>query len=507
MLVFFRDNLTVQRITQVNDRPSSYFKKVNDSLHVKFVHKENKSYDFYEHELHLRVYTNEGSAIATGDINGDGNDDFIVGGAKGQSSSIFLGQDHGVFFKNSLAINKDKEVTALSLFDLDGDDDLDLYIGYGHNGSKSNDDLQDEIYINNGKGEFTLSRDALPEIKTVTSKVIAYDFDQDGDDDLFVASRVIPNHYLLVPKSHFLENRNGKLQDVSNFALPNDGKLGRIAAARLMQNQNSNVPLILFTGDWQGIHALSFDNDKFILHKDFVGSGNNGLWTSLEVNDLDGDGDMDIIAGNYGENTPFFASASHPFKMYYADLNGNNRPDPIIFNYLNEAYYPIHLRNNFLNQFQNKKKLFNRFYDYSKATYDDIFSNDERQKLNSLDVQTFKSTVFENVQNKFTPHILPPEVQFSPINATKVVSINDKKYIVAVGNDNVHEVFTGPKNASLGEMIEVVDNFNFKRVQMDKSGLLIPGAAKHIEEVKNNQAVILLISQNNDSLLVYELKK
>jgi len=98
-------------------------------------------------------------------------------------------------------------------------------------------------------------------------------------------------------------------------------------------------------------------------------------------------------------------------------------------------------------------------------------------------------------------------VQFSPINATKVVSINDKKYIVAVGNDNVHEVFTGPKNGSLGEMIEIDDNFNFKRVQMDKSGLLIRGAAKQIEEIKTKHASLLLISQNNDSLLVYELKK
>ena len=479
-------------------------KQVNKATDVLFRHKENKSYDFFQYELQQRVYTNEGPALVVGDINGDGEDDFLVSGARGQATIVYVNQSGGTFLKDSLLFNTKKEVTALHLFDIDADKDLDLYVGFGHNGSKSKADLQDELYINDGKGKFEKSKIQLPEMQTVTSQVISYDFDKDDDDDLFVASRVIPDQYPLIPKSYFLENRGGKLFNISGTALPNKGKLGRLSAICLMPTSEEDLPKLLFTGDWDGIHALVFVNGKFELYENYVGEMQNGLWNSLEVNDLDGDGDMDIVAGNYGKNTPHHASARNPFQMSSADLNGNEHPDPLIFNYLNDAYYPIHLRTNFLNQLQHKKRVFNLYKDYGAATFEEIYNQEEKKKLKSHEVQTFNSTVFENTSEGFVPHHLPTEFQFSPIFSTKIISIRDKKYIIAVGNDNMHEVFSGPKNGMLGEMLEVKDNFEFKRISIVKSGLHVPGSAKQIEFIKINNAFHLLISQNNDSLQVYK---
>ena len=479
----------------------------NAAMKVDFLHKENKSYDFFEYELHQRVFTNEGPALVVGDLNIDGIEDFIIGGAKGQAAEIYFGQHEGGFRKDSLRFNPEKEVTAFSLFDLDKDGDVDLYVGFGHNGLKMTSMLQDEIYINDGQGNFEKSPFDLPKMETVTAKVIPYDFDLDGDTDLFIASRVIPDKYPLVPQSFYLENRDGSLVDQSYAFLPKNGYLGRIAAAVLLPKKQTKTHSILFTGDWQGIQALVYRDGKFKLIENVVGQHLNGLWNSLEVNDLDGDGDLDIIAGNYGYNTPYHASSKRPFKLFYSDLNGNKRPDPLLFNFHAGAYYPIHLRTNFLNQLQHKKRTFNRYAHYGAATFDEIYTKREKQQLEELNVHHFGSTIFEQTDHGYIAHELPSAFQFSPIFATKALTVDEKILLLVVGNDNQHEVFTGPKNGFIGEVLEITKDFKFIRLLPAHSGLFVPGSAKQIHTINSGKSIYLLIPQNNDTLQMYRVNK
>ena len=487
------------------EKSLTFLNMKDEELGINFMHIENKSYDFFQNELQQRVFTNEGPAMATGDINGDGLEDLIIGGAKDQPTYLFSQNIRGNFNKDSLGVvSVNKEVTALALFDVDNDNDLDLYMGFGHNGSGKATDYQDKLLLNDGRGIFTLEKQ-FPLISVATAKAIPFDFDQDGDVDLFVAARLIPGQYPLVPKSYYLENHDGKLIDRSVELLPKEGKLGRIATVHLVLE--NDLPSLYFTGNWTGIHRLQFNGGYFQLKESVTGEKHNGLWNTIELADLDEDGDLDIIAGNYGLNTPYTATATQPFVMLYGEINASNQTDQVIFNFENGNYYPIHLRGNFMRQFQSKKRDFNTFSAYAQATIDNLFTPEEKKKLNELNVHMFETVVFENIGDGYKVHSFPIEVQQSPIFATKLLTIKKKKYILLVGNDNMHEVFTGPKNAFNGALIEVNKNFNFKRINVEKTGLDVPGAAKQISTLKANNDTLLLISQNNDKLLVYGFDK
>ncbi len=159
----------------------------------------------------------------------------------------------------------EKEVTAIALFDVENDGDLDIYLGYGHNGSKSLTSLQDEIWLNDGTGKFSLNSTLLPKNHAVTSKVIPFDFDQDGDIDLFIGARILHDQYPKVPQSYYFENQGGVLKDLSHQKLPNKGFIGRIADVELFHENNESS--IVFTGDWQGIDQLVYYQNEFVLRK------------------------------------------------------------------------------------------------------------------------------------------------------------------------------------------------------------------------------------------------
>ena len=477
---------------------------VNDTT-LQFYHKENKSYDFFDYELQQRVYTNEGPSSVVGDINGDSYDDIIIGGAMGQRGKIFFQNENGFIPKELTVDNLDKELTALSLFDFDNDNDLDLYLGYGHNGSKDSISLIDVIAINDGDGNF-MKYEQIPDLFEVTSKVVPFDYDKDDDIDLLITSRVKPNDYPNSPRSFLLENKNGKFEDISDSYLPNNGYLGMITDAEIIDINNDGKTDIILSGEWMGIKILvSQNNNKFIFGESHFPKNNNGFWNSLETNDLDGDGDLDLIAGNFGKNTPYNISKEKPLLMKYADYNGNGRPEPLVFHFCEGNYYPIHLRNNFLNQIQKKKSDFINYESYSKAPMSVILNKEEQKQSKTLEVHNYNTTIYENNNGKFEEHVLPIEVQFSPVFDTKVVDINNDgiKEIFFVGNDNAYEVFTGPRNSFQGAVVSFSDNFNLKTIPKNLSGFNIPFFGRSIEVIKINNRDALLVTQNNNKSLLF----
>ncbi len=494
-------------ISNIIDSKKPLLELSKDTI-LQFKHRENKSYDFFDYELQQRVYTNEGPSSIVGDINGDSLDDIIVGGAMGQRGKIFFQNENGFNSKTLLIDAKDKELTALSLFDFDNDNDLDLYLGYGHNGSKDSISLIDVLAINDGKGNFT-KYNLLPDLHEVTSKIVPFDFDNDADIDLLITSRVKPNSYPDSPKTYLLENKNGNFEDISDLFLPEKGYLGMITDAEIIDINNDNKIDVILSGEWMGIEVLINQNDnKFIYDKSYFPKTNNGFWNSLEMNDLDGDGDLDLIAGNHGKNTPYNISKDKPLIMKYGDYNGNGRPEPLVFHFCEGDYFPIHLRNNFLNQIQKKKSDFINYESYSKASMDKILNKEEQKISKTLEIHNYKTTIYENNDGKFVEHILPVEVQFSPIFDTKVVDINDdgSKEIFFIGNDNAYEVFTGPRNSFQGSVLRFKEGFDFEIIPKKSSGFDVPFYGRSIELIRINNKNALFVTQNNNNSLLFKSK-
>ena len=485
------------------------FTEVSDIMGLDYTHQENKSYDFFSHELQQRIYSNEGPALVAGDINGNGNEDVIIGGAKDQPT-VLMTQEGSGFLKTELTcINTKKEVVALALYDFDSDGDLDLYVGYGHNGLNKPELLQDEIALNDGTGNFTIAEGVLPNYNEVTSRIIPFDVDGDSDLDLLVTARVRPFNYPETPQTVLLINEAGVYQDKTKDYLPDDGYLGMLTDAELMDVNGDGMSDIIITGEWMGIEVLIRKEKSFVHDDSYFPSRINGAWNSITTSDLDADGDLDLIVGNQGWNNPYKVTKELPLLMKYADFTGNGKNEPLVFAQKDGVYAPIHLRNNFLNQMQYKKKAFKNYTLYANATIDDILTDEEHQKAETLEIHTYSSSVFENKGNSFVQHELTVEAQFSPVFDAMVVEVGKEqlKKIVLVGNDNAYEVFTGPKNGFEGLVLSIDSKFSTTADDSRSTGLTVPYSAKHMVNINVSNEELILISQNNEKLVSFKINK
>ena len=499
------DTIAKQQINKRTPKPQ-FFKEASTLTGLDFEHQENKSYDFFTDELQQRIYSNEGPAIAVGDINGDGREDVILGGAKGQQSVLFSQNDKRFEKLKFTFINPQKEVVALSLFDADQDQDLDLYLGYGHNGENNPEILQDELMLNDGKGNFTPNNKALPKFTEATSKVLPFDVDGDQDIDLLVTARVRPYNFPESPQTVLLINNKGVFENKTDKFLPNKGYLGMITDAELVDLDQDGLNDLVLSTEWGSIQALINKKDHFIQSESYFPTNIDGAWNSITVSDLDDDGDLDLIVGNQGWNNPYSISVKEPMLMKYADFTGNGKNEPLVFAPENGRYSPIHLRNNFLNQLQYKKKEFKNYELYANASLENILTPEELEKATTLKIHTYSSSIFENKEGIFIQHELPVEAQFSPIFDAEVWTDDSQqgtKKILLVGNDNAFEVFTGPKNASEGVVITIDNQFNMNVLDQTETGFRVPFSGKHIEQLKMSDRDLILISQNNEKLITY----
>ena len=485
------------------------FTEVLDTMGLDYTHQENKSYDFFLHELQQRIYSNEGPALVVGDITGNGYEDVVIGGAKDQPSLLMTQEDSG-FLKTELTfINTKKEVVAMALYDVDSDGDLDLYIGYGHNGLNKPEFLQDEIALNDGAGNFTIAEGVLPNYNEVTSRVIPFDVDGDSDLDLLVTARVRPFNYPETPQTVLLINEAGVYQDKTKDYLPDDGYIGMLTDAELMDVNGDGISDIIITGEWMGIEVLIHKENSFVRDDSYFPKRINGAWNSITVSDLDADGDLDLIVGNQGWNNPYKVTKELPLLMKYADFTGNGKNEPLVFAQKDGVYAPIHLRNNFLNQLQYKKKIFKNYTLYANASINDILTDEEHQKAETLEIHTYSSSIFENKGSSFIQHELAVEAQFSPVFDAMVVEVGKEqlKKIVLVGNDNAYEVFTGPKNGFEGLVLSIDSKFSTTADDSRITGFTVPYSAKHMVNINVSNEELILISQNNEKLVSYKINK
>ena len=483
------------------------FKEATESmLTLPFKHLENK-YDEYRDQVLLpHAFSRSGPFMASGDINKDGFDDFYIGGAASQAGCLYL-QLNGKFVKQKVtAFETDKayEDMGATLFDLDKDGDLDLYVVSG--GSEFNEGsefYQDRLYINDGKGNF--SKSILPKTMSSGSCVATSDFDEDGDLDLFRGGHVVPHAYPKAPRSYLFVNENGKFIDKTLDLAPSLIETGMVNSAVWTDINGDKKNELVVSGEWMPIKIYEYAGGKYIEATQKYGlEKTEGWWNKLVADDLDGDGDMDIIAGNLGENYKFKASTSKPFEVFAKDFDNNNTNDIFLAKYNDETLVPVRGRECTSQQCPMIAERFPSFLSFAESDLKTILGEDIKTALH-YQAHLFSSVILVNENGKFTIRKLPLEAQFSTVNCiiAKDFDGDGRKDILIAGNKFDVEVETTPADASPGLFLKGLGNLNFQSTKPLESGFFVPYNVKDMQAVILGDRLTILVSSNNDKLRAF----
>jgi enediyne biosynthesis protein E4 len=490
------------------------FEEVSNSLNLNFTHKENQYFDFNRESLMPFKVSTEGPKIAIGDVNNDGKEDLYVGGARGQAGELFLQNSTGFINEKQIDFVKDaifEDVDAVFL-DIDNDKDLDLYVVSGGNEFSGNSIEQlDRIYRNDGKGNFTRDKTALPPMFSNKSCVRPFDFDKDGDLDLFVGGRVLPFNYGKATKSFLLVN-NGKgvYADKTKELAPEIQMAGMITDAVWADTDKDGDADLTIIGDWMAVQTYQNDKGKFSLVDNGL-SQNTGFWQGIVANDFDKDGDIDFVVGNLGTNTKFRKNPTGSIlKMYIKDIDANESVEQILTYNRGDKWFPVATKDEMGKQIPS---IINKnFTDYSKYAGKEV---DELLKKKDLDgaeikeINTFESVYLENQGgNKFQSKALPYLAQTSKV-MTLFLDDYDKDGIKDVfigGNFYGSSMYQARYDGSYGLILKSDGKGNFKSIIPTQSGLVLNDEVRDIKTITVNKSSYYLIARNNMPLQVFSKK-
>lgn len=486
------------------------FQSANAKHKIDYTHTEEPYIDFKVQPLLPHKYSQNGPGIAVGDVNGDGLDDFYVGGAFKYPGRVYLQARNGTFSSAAITDQTKYEEDMGSLFfDADGDADLDLYIVSGGNEFPANSPYyQDKLYRNDGRGNFTLDAQALPNTTASGSFVTAADVDTDGDLDLFVGGRMSPQQYPAPAESYILLNEGGKFRNATVQMCPELQKLGMLTAALWTDFDNDRAVDLIVTGEGMPITFFRNVNGKLQNVTAATSLPNtSGWWNSLTGGDFDNDGDIDYMAGNLGLNTKLKASDSEPVSVYAADYDGNGSMDPIVAHYVMGKNVPARPRDDIFDQMVSMRRRFATYDSYARASVTEVLSPAELNQSYILKSVNMHSSYIENLGNgKFIIKALPVEAQFAPVFGITVNDYDSDGNLDAllIGNSQAPEVISGAYDAFTGLYLKGNGKGGFQPVPLQQSGFVADGDAKGMAELTLfNGTPLILAANNNGPLQAY----
>ncbi len=492
-----------------NEEPSKkyLFQKTDNA--ISFKHKENRFVDFDRDRLLSHMHSTEGPKISMADINQDGLQDLFIGGSKGTPPTLLLG-NKGTFVPKTTADfngNKDSEDLSSLFFDADNDDDLDLYVcSGGVEFSQYSTSFLDRLYFNDGKGNFQLSEQKLPDGPSVhsTSAVAASDIDGDGDLDLFVGERMVPLKYGMPCSGFILQNDGeGNFTNITDKIGKDLKDIGMITDALFQDLDGDGDEDLIVVGEFMGIELFTNEKGLFKRRTDNPLSDIKGWWNVLQQADLDNDGDLDLILGNHGLNSRFRASKEKPITLFSKDFDNNGFMDPILaFRADNGKDYPYALRHDLTDQLKGLTKKYPDYKSFKDAAITDIFTPEELDGANQLHANTLSSVILVNKGNfEFSIMELPIEAQFSTIYAIAADDFDKDgdQDIVLGGNLYGVKPEVGRYDATNGVYFENLGGLKFIP-HKDGNGFMVKGEIRDfaIEDQK------LIVARNSDSLAIFK---
>ncbi len=506
-------NIAYAATTRIDDaaiknNSSRLFTDITGKNGLNYHHTENEFVDFKIQPLLPHMHSKNGPGIATGDINGDGKEDFYIGAASGNDGSFFIQDSNGNFSEKKLKKDTLYEDMGVLLFDADNDNDLDLYVVSG--GSENTEGTamqQDRLYFNDGKGNFAYRPDALPETKASGSCVVACDYDKDGDLDLFIGGRVVPGSYPLAAKSYLLKNDAGKFTDVSATELPRQGKIGMVTSALWTDYDNDGWIDLMLVGEFMPITFIKNENGKLAINSLITIDHSQGWWNSIAAADFDEDGDIDYIIGNLGLNTRHKASTKEPLCIYAKDFDKDGRLDPVMCYYVDGKNYIYPTRDEMIKQMAAMRGRFKTYKDFASATFEESFTKEELSDAMVVKSECFESSYLENKGNgKFERKALPLQCQFAPVFGMLTGDYNNDGHtdILITGNSYATEVSTGAYDAMTGLLLTGDGKGNFKTLASNTTGFKADGDSKGIAELHAApKTAIVLCANNSGDLKTY----
>ena len=514
MVINYEPDTSEDRNREEEVEVSALFHDITAVAGIVHTHQENHFDDFGRESLLPHRMSQLGPALAVADVNGDQLEDFFIGGAKGFPAELYFQQPNGSFKPSNInlwKLERAYEDVSAVFFDVDSDGDLDLYVASGGNEFETESNLlQDRIYLNDGNQQLRKNEKLLPKMLTSTACVKPFDYDEDGDLDLFVGGRQVPGKYPYPANSYLLQNDGGLYRDVTREVAAELVKPGMVTDAIWTDFNGDQQTDLILVGEWMPVRFFKNDQGRFVNMQPSFSPEKvelEGWWSCIVSADLDEDGDQDYVLGNLGLNYKYKASAIEPFEVYCNDFDDNGSQDIVLSYYNQGELYPLRGRECSSNQMPFLKEKFPTYHTFGSADLEQIYGADKLAQSLHLKVSSFASVILENLgHEKFAVKPLPNRAQISSVNGIIVDDFDQDGFndLLIAGNLFQSEVETPRNDASVGLFLRNNGKGDFIPSPPAESGLYLDKDVKNLSSIwlADGTAAILVGNNNNQIQLI-----